>query len=221
MFEGLAPDGRGRGGCRSLSDRQDPGAHRRFAARSGPPDASLSMPALHFRIAEPADAEALATLMIRTFRETYSADHHGICRPADVEHYIAEYFGAARQRAELADGSLRTVLAEADGALAGYAQVRFDSATPAVAGARPVEVARFYVDRPWHGRGVAAPLMRECVALAGDADPLWLGVYEHNVRARAFYAKCGFVPVARSTFRMGDDVQDDLVLAYRPQPTDP
>jgi RimJ/RimL family protein N-acetyltransferase len=58
--------------------------------------------------------------------------------------------------------------------------------------------------------------MRECIAAAGDADPLWLGVFEHNERARAFYAKCGFVPVGRATFRMGDDVQDDWILARFP-----
>jgi GNAT superfamily N-acetyltransferase len=175
------------------------------------------MPVPHFRLAEPADAEALAALMTRTFRETYSAEHFGICRPSDVEDYIVAHFGAERQRAELVDPALRTILAEVDGTLAGYGQVRFASPSPAAPGTRPVEVARFYVDRPWHGCGVAAPLMRECIAAAGDADPIWLGVYEHNQRARAFYAKCGFVLVGRSTFRMGDDVQDDYILALNPR----
>jgi diamine N-acetyltransferase len=169
-----------------------------------------------FRTAEPADAERLTAFMRRTFRETYSTEHFGVCRPADVEAYVAEHFTAERQRAELADPALRTIVAESDDALAGFGQVRANAAIPAVSGPRPVEVARFYVDRPWHGRGVAASLMRECIAAAGDADPLWLGVFEHNVRARAFYAKCGFVPVGRATFRMGDDVQDDWILARYP-----
>jgi GNAT superfamily N-acetyltransferase len=175
------------------------------------------MSAPRFRVAEPADAAALTAFMTRTFRETYSADYFGICRPADVETYIAAYFDAERQRAELGDPALRTILAEVDGTLAGYGQVRFDSASPAAPGTRPVEVARFYVDRPWQGRGVAAALMQECLTAAGDADPVWLGVFEHNARARAFYAKCGFVPVGRATFRMGDDVQDDYILAYTPR----
>ena len=174
------------------------------------------MSAPHFRVAEPSDAEALAAFMTRTFRETYSTDHFGICRPADVEDYIAAHFGPEIQRAELVDPALRTILAEVGGALAGYGQVRFGSASPAAPGSRPVEVARFYVDRPWHGRGVAAALMQQCLSAAGDADRIWLGVYEHNVRARAFYAKCGFVLVGRSTFRMGDDVQDDWIMAFNP-----
>jgi GNAT superfamily N-acetyltransferase len=155
--------------------------------------------------------------MTRTFRETYSASHHGICRDADVEAYIAAHFGVERQRADLADPAMWTVLADVDGTLAGYAQIRRGAVAPVdLPGTRPVEVARFYVDRPWHGRGVARALMRSCVELAPDADPLWLGVFEHNARARAFYAKCGFVPVGRTTFRMGDDVQQDWVLALDP-----
>lgn len=175
------------------------------------------MSVLRFRMATSADAAAVTDLMIRTFRETYSASHYGICRDEDVEAYVGEHFGVERQRAELVDPAMRTILVEVDGTLAGYGQLRFASPNPAVSGPRPVEVARFYVDRPWHGKGVASPLMRECIAAAGDADPMWLGVYEHNRRARAFYAKCGFVLAGRATFRMGDDIQDDCILALQPR----
>jgi diamine N-acetyltransferase len=175
------------------------------------------MPQPLFRLASPGDAEALTELMTRTFRETYSERLFGICRDADVEHYVAEHFSLDRQRAEIADPGMRTILAELDGTLVGYAQLRFDAPPPFGAPiARPVEVARFYVDRPWHGRGVAGALMRAAVGVADGADLVWLGVFEHNERARAFYAKCGFVPIGRTTFRMGDDVQDDWVLALTP-----
>ena len=172
---------------------------------------------VRIRAAEPADAAALCELMTRTFRETYRSDLFGICDPADVEAYVAEHFGEPRQTAELVDSTMRTLMAEVDGTLAGYAQLRFDHATPCATGARPVELARFYVDRPWHGRGVAQSLIRACIAAAPDADPLWLGVFEHNARARAFYTRCGFVPVGRATFRMGDDVQADWILALNPR----
>ena len=49
----------------------------------------------------------------------------------------------------------------------------------------------FYVDRAWHGRGVAALLM-DAEPLQGGRENPWLGV-ERNDRARAFYVKCGFV----------------------------
>jgi diamine N-acetyltransferase len=174
----------------------------------------LSEPSI--RPAEPADAEALTALMIDTFRDTYRADRFGDCRPADVEAYVAESFTPARQAAELVDPMLRTVLVEGDGRLAGYAQIRLDARSTVVAGGDPVELARFYVHRDWHGRGLAMRLMRACLSAAPHADPFWLNVYKRNARAVAFYAKCGFVPVGTAPFRMGDDVQDDWILARYP-----
>ena len=59
---------------------------------------------------------------------------------------------------------------------------------------RPIELWRFYVARAGHGRGIAQELMRrvqEEVALRG-ATAVWLGVWERNPRAIAFYGKSGF-----------------------------
>jgi ribosomal protein S18 acetylase RimI-like enzyme len=47
---------------------------------------------------------------------------------------------------------------------------------------------------------------------ARGADVAWLGVWEHNPRAIAFYRKWGFVEVGEHTFPVGDDPQRDLVL---------
>ena len=41
---------------------------------------------------------------------------------------------------------------------------------------------------------------------------LWLGVWERNPRAIAFYRKAGFVEVGSHTFVLGSDPQRDLVL---------
>jgi ribosomal protein S18 acetylase RimI-like enzyme len=160
------------------------------------------------RVAGPADAAAFAAFAARTFRETYLPT----CQPADVEAYVAEHFGEERQRAELADPARRTLFAVVDGALAGYAQLRSGPAPACVAGRRPMEVARFYVDSRWHGQGVAATLMAACVS-AADADALWLGVYQSNARAVRFYTKSGFRVVGTDRFTMGSDVQDDFIMA--------
>jgi ribosomal protein S18 acetylase RimI-like enzyme len=167
---------------------------------------------LAIRPAVPDDAAALAALAERTFRETYAT----MCRADDLEAYIAAHFGAARQREELEDAAMTTLLAtERGGVLAGYGQLRHGEAPAVVAGARPAEVARFYVDRPWQGRGVASALMTACLTTLarGGADAAWLGVFRANARAVRFYEKCGFTVVGLTTFTMGSDVQDDYVMA--------
>jgi len=41
---------------------------------------------------------------------------------------------------------------------------------------------------------------------------LWLGVWERNDRAQAFYRKCGFTHAGDHIFLFGTDPQTDLVM---------
>ena len=60
--------------------------------------------------------------------------------------------------------------------------------------------------------------MEACLASAraDGSDLVWLGVWEQNARALAFYAKWGFREIGKKHFTVGSDVQDDLVLARAP-----
>jgi ribosomal protein S18 acetylase RimI-like enzyme len=102
----------------------------------------------------------------------------------------------------------------------GFGQLRAGAAPAGVGGRSPREIYRLYVAEAWHGRGVAQPLMRRLIeqALGSGADGVWLGVWEHNPRAIAFYRKSGFVEVGEHTFVLGTDRQRDLVMQYRGVP---
>jgi ribosomal protein S18 acetylase RimI-like enzyme len=121
------------------------------------------------------------------------------------------------QAAELADPSRTFLIAEVDGDTTGYAQLKRGISPQCVVAAWPIEIVRFYADAPWIGRGVGAALMRASLRLAGDEDRdvVWLDVWEENDRAIAFYRKWGFAPVGTARFRIGDDLQNDLVMSRR------
>ena len=161
------------------------------------------------------DAGALAELAARTFRETFAADN----RPADLALHLSRSYGATQQEHELLDPAIATLLAEVDGQLAGYAQLREGTAPACVTGAAPIELWRFYVAQRWHGLGVAQALMRsvELEAHRRGGRTLWLGVWERNGRARAFYEKTGFADVGSQVFVVGTDPQTDRILV-RPVP---
>ena len=163
------------------------------------------------RSGELADAEALAELAERTFRETFEADN----RPEDIALYISQTYGPAQQRQELADANISTFLTHAAGELVAFAQLRREPAPDCVAGEAPIELLRFYVAREWHGRGLAQLLMRrvENAAAAVGAQTLWLGVWERNERAKSFYRKCGFADVGTHVFMLGTDAQTDRIMA--------
>lgn len=157
-----------------------------------------------------ADAAGLAALAAETFRDTFAADND----PEDMALHIAHAYGPTQQAREIADPNIRTLLVTANDRPAAYAQLRKGPAPPCVYGAEPIELWRFYVAREWHGRGIAQALMRQVDATAHHAatETLWLGVWERNERAKAFYRKCHFVDVGSHVFTVGADAQTDRIL---------
>lgn len=158
-----------------------------------------------------ADAAPLAEFGRRAFLDTYGPDND----PAQTAGHLARTFGEALQRAEIAGPHTHMIVAEVDGALAGYALVRADAMAPVAEGpTAQAELARFYVDTPWQGRGLADALMDAALETSGllGAEALWLTVWDRNARAIRFYARRGFREVGIATFLYGTDPQQDLVL---------
>ncbi len=179
-----------------------------YVNAEGPADGEVRI-----RIASATDAEALAALAARTFRDTFQADN----TPADMDAYVGTAFHAGRLRAELNDEASTFLLAFPGGVgpPIGYAKLRRGTSEPSVIGPNPVELERLYVDRPALGRGVGAALMRTALDTARRAgyQTIWLGVWERNPRAIAFYRQWAFEPVGTHVFRLGSDDQTDLVMA--------
>ena len=152
----------------------------------------------------------MAAFAAATFRDAFGADNDD----ADLALHLARSYGVPQQTAELAHPAITTLLAFADGELAGYAQLRPGLPPPCVTAARPIELWRFYVARPWQGRGVAQTLMAAAVGAARErrGAVLWLGVWERNPRAQAFYRKSGFTDVGSQVFLVGTDPQTDRVM---------
>jgi len=168
------------------------------------------MSSVTIRRAEVSDASLLAELAARTFGETFGADNS----PEDLKAHLESSYGAAQQADELADPDVRTLLAYGNNELIGFAQVRRKVFPTCVVAEKPVELHRFYLARSAQGTGAAKPLMLEAREAAQELGGLhlWLGVWERNPRAIAFYLKSGFAKVGSHDFVVGSDTQTDWVF---------
>jgi len=166
--------------------------------------------ALAIRRGTVVDAGLLSELGARTFTETFAADN----TPEDLAAYLAASFSVEQQTAELEDPASTILIAEVDGCAAGYAQLRVGEPEQGIAGPKPIELVRLYVSREWLGRGVGQQLMRACLDEARNAghETIWLGVWERNARAQAFYRKWNFRAVGEHMFQLGEDLQRDILL---------
>jgi ribosomal protein S18 acetylase RimI-like enzyme len=167
-------------------------------------------PAIHIRRAVEKDALELSMLAEATFRAAFAESN----RAEDVQKHCEAHYGETLQLAEIRDPTRETWIAAARARLAGFVQLRLDAASPAISGARPVEIQRFYVDAAHHGTGLAHQLMLLALARAEafGSEAAWLGVWERNPRALAFYRKWQFEVVGDHTFNVGDDPQRDLIM---------
>jgi ribosomal protein S18 acetylase RimI-like enzyme len=156
------------------------------------------------------DAALLSELGARTFSETFAADN----TPEDLAAYMATSFSVAQQTIELKDPAATFLIAEVDERAAGYAKLHGSEPEKGIEGANPVELVRLYVSREWLGRGIGEQLMRACLDEARQAghETIWLGVWERNARAQAFYRKWNFRTVGEHMFQLGSDLQRDLLM---------
>jgi diamine N-acetyltransferase len=166
---------------------------------------------VQIRIAGPADAELLAEFGARTFEDSFGYS----TTPEDLAAYLSANFTPSKLADELAAESTRFLIAEIDGAEAGYVKLRWTDPPSSITANSPLELVRIYAAREWHGRGVGPALMTRALQEAQQmaADVLWLSVWQENERAIAFYEKWDFDKVGEQFFMIGTDRQADWLMA--------
>jgi len=77
-----------------------------------------------------------------------------------------------------------------------------------------LELERIYVKKAYKGKSLGRYLINYALQLAITSKKhyVWLGAWEKNEAAIAFYKKMGFEEAGRHSFRMGDELQTDLVM---------
>jgi diamine N-acetyltransferase len=165
------------------------------------------------RKTEPNDATALAKLAEKTFRDTFASDNSA----SDMDQHCIETYSAKIQTREILDPNIDTFVCESENELIAYTQLGWLQAPSDLSAQNPVEIRRFYVDLPWHGKGIAKALMAQVLehVESKHADQIWLGVWEHNPRAQRFYQKMGFLEVGEHVFQLGNDPQRDLIFSRK------
>ena len=164
------------------------------------------------RLATAADAGRLSRFLADMFARTFGAQN----KPDDLAAYLAYAFGEEQQRREILDEATMFFVAEEHPReLVGCAQLKRGSRSEHVTAAKQAELSRIYADARWHGQGLGRALLDSCVTAATEwgAEALWLGVWEKNPRAIAFYEKNGFREVGDQPFMVGSDKQRDIVMA--------
>jgi len=155
------------------------------------------------------DAALIAEISRETFYETFAAYN----TKSDMDKFLSEQFSKEQLIAEVGKEGYTFLLAYADNTPAGYTLMK-ESAHADLPGENVIEISRLYARSSFIGKGVGQSLMEAAIAKAKELQKnhIWLGVWEHNHRAIAFYKKFGFEKFSEHDFVLGDDVQRDWVM---------
>ncbi len=156
-----------------------------------------------------ADAKALAALSVQTFYDTFT----GTCTEEDMQSFLEDYFNLNQVIKELENDNDRYYLAEVNGKPVGYLRFMEDyDSFPHIKQWKALELKRIYIDKAYHGKGVAQIFMDLILNYAIDNkyQVVWLGVWEYNMKAQKFYQKYGFIDSGHThDFPIGSTPQTD------------
>ncbi|MDO3409884.1 GNAT family N-acetyltransferase [Saccharibacillus sp. CPCC 101409] len=156
------------------------------------------------------DLHELREISIETFRDTF-ADRNS---PENMREYLDKAFAARQLESELSEPHSQFFFILVDKAPAGLLKLNTGEAQSENMGEDALEIERIYIGRRFQKQGLGRYLMNKALetAAAERKTKIWLGVWEQNENALAFYRKMGFVQTGAHSFWMGDDEQTDLIL---------
>lgn len=157
------------------------------------------------------DLQVLQEIGIETFTDTFAAHN----TPEDLKAYLDKAYNPEKLKEELSAEDSTFYLLYCEDEPAGYMKVNVDAALTEATGADSLEVERIYIRAGFKRRGLGRFLIDKATEIAGaqGKNLIWLGVWENNVNAIAFYEKMGFVRTGSHSFFMGDDEQTDFIMS--------
>ncbi len=157
-----------------------------------------------------ADVPVLSTIAKQSFYDTFT----GTCTEQDMQGFLQDYFNETQLRKEVCNENDCCFFAEADGVPVAYIRFMEDySSLPLMQQWKAIELKRIYVLKEYHSKGIAQQLMEFLIDYSKreQYEVIWLGVWEHNLRAQRFYEKYGFVNSGHThDFPIGSTPQTDF-----------
>lgn len=156
------------------------------------------------------EVDELQKLAIKTFFDAFS----DVNTRENIHHYMTHYLTAEKFRIELRNPESEFYFSKLDEVTIGYLKVNYGKAQTELQDPDALEIERIYVTQEYQGFNIGKHLLDKAIHIARErkVNYIWLGVWENNLKALKFYQKNGFVQFSSHPFKLGDDVQTDLLM---------
>lgn len=157
-----------------------------------------------------ADIHQLQKIGKETFFETFFESNS----EENMRLYLEKEFSIEKLTSEILNPDTSFYFAKSTHEVIGYLKLNSGNSQTELNDNNALEIQRIYVLKDYHGKKVGQMLYDKAIAQAKqmNLDYVWLGVWEENPRAIAFYKKNGFVEFDKHIFKLGDDEQIDIMM---------
>ncbi|CAM3788694.1 spermidine/spermine N(1)-acetyltransferase [Aeromicrobium ponti] len=156
------------------------------------------------------DLSKLQEISYETFNETFKDQNS----PENMNSYLERAFNLKQLETELSHTSSQFFFVYFRGEAAGYLKVNTNEAQTEEMGDETLEIERIYIRNKFQNHGLGKYLLNKALEIAMERNKkkIWLGVWEKNENAIAFYKKMRFVQTGAHSFYMGDEEQTDFIM---------
>lgn len=156
------------------------------------------------------ELDTLQSLSIQSFREAYEP----VEDPDEFQKYIDQAYNKKVLRSELDNPESDFYFIKKNGVLAGYLKLNVGATQTEQMDDRYLEIQRIYLLKAFYGQGLGRLLIEkaEAVAKAKGKQRIWLGVWEENTKAIAFYKHLGYQIFSAHTFMVGNLEEVDHMM---------
>lgn len=156
------------------------------------------------------ELEQLRAISIQTFTETFAK----LNTEENMQKYLNENLSCEKLTKELKNPNSEFYFITCNDKPIGYLKVNFGNSQTEQQTEASLEIERIYVLKAYYGKHIGENLLYKAIEIAKQKyyTYLWLGVWEKNVKAIAFYQKHGFEVFDKHVFKLGDDIQNDLLM---------
>ena len=156
------------------------------------------------------DVKELEQISKQTYFNSFSWGNS----PENMQAYLEGSLSEERLLEELKEPKSEFYFAEVNQRVIGYFKINFGDAQTDLNDHNALELERIYVIKEFQGKQIGQKLLNKVLGIAkkNQMDYLWLGVWEKNEGAIRFYERNGFSVTGSHPFRMGDEIQTDLIM---------
>ncbi|WP_203248781.1 GNAT family N-acetyltransferase [Sporosarcina beigongshangi] len=165
---------------------------------------------INIKICTLEDSRELQEISYETFNETFQHQNS----PENMNAYLERAFNLKQLEKELSNPSSQFYFIYLNNEVAGYLKVNTNEAQSEEMDNESLEIERIYIRYKFQKHGLGKCLLNKAIEISIESkkSKIWLGVWEKNENAIAFYKKIGFVQTGAHSFYMGDEEQTDLIM---------